>query len=52
MPYDVQLVAGNGAGCGEISRSQQFFTREGGKHKCVEQYFNCSPAPQFFLGIV
>ena len=31
VPYDVQLVAGNGAGCGEISRSQRFFTREGGK---------------------
>ena len=31
MPYDVLLVAGNGAGCGKISRSERFFTREGGK---------------------
>ena len=30
VPYDVQLVAGNGAGCGKVSISQVFFTREGG----------------------
>ena len=30
VPYDVQLVAGNGAGCGKGSISQVFFTREGG----------------------
>ena len=30
VPYDVQLVAGNIAGCGEITTSQHFFTREGG----------------------
>ena len=30
VPYDVQLVAGNGAGCGKVRISQVFFTREGG----------------------
>ena len=30
VPYDVQLVAGNGAGCGKVSTSEIFFTREGG----------------------
>ena len=30
VPYHVQLVAGNVAGCGEPVTSQPFFTREGG----------------------
>ena len=30
MPYDVQLVAGNVAGCGKPVTSLPFFTREGG----------------------
>ena len=30
VPYDVQLVAGSVAGCGEPATSQPFFTREGG----------------------
>ena len=54
MPYDVQLVAGNGAGCGKISRSERFFTREGGKmtHKCLDLLFARFVAPPFFLGVV
>ena len=53
MPYDVLLVAGNGAGCGKISRSERFFTREGGKmtHKCLDLLFARFVAP-FFLGVI
>ena len=49
MPYDVLLVAGNGAGCGKISRSERFFTREGGKmtHKCLDLLFARFVAPPF-----
>jgi len=38
VPYDVQLVAGSVAGCGEPVTSQPFFTREGGVcsyHVCM-----------------
>ena len=45
MPYDVQLVAGNGAGCGKISRSRRFFTREGGKNIFFARFV----ALQFFF---
>ena len=31
VPYDVQLVAGNGVGCGKMIRSDLTFTREGGE---------------------
>ena len=31
VPYDVQLVASNGAGCGKVTNSKYIFTREGGK---------------------
>ena len=53
MPYDVLLVAVNGAGCGKISRSERFFTREGGKmtHKCLDLLFARFVAPPFFLGV-
>ena len=30
VPYDVELVAGSGVGCGETIRSDLTFTREGG----------------------
>ena len=31
VPYDVQLVASNGAGCGKVTNSKYIFTKEGGK---------------------
>ena len=30
VPYDIQLVAGNGVGCGKVISSNLIFTREGG----------------------
>ena len=30
IPYDVQLLVGNVAGCSDVTTSQPFFTREGG----------------------
>ena len=30
VPYDVQLLVGNVAGCSDVTTSQPFFTREGG----------------------
>ena len=46
MPYDVQLVAGSVAGCGEPVTSQPFFTREGGVcsyHVCMLHYATSFP---------
>ena len=59
MPYDVQLVAGNLAGCGEIDTSQPLFTEEGGTYVtcialryicrtlicCVYTYLHCTEIP-------
>ena len=44
VPYDVQLVAGSVAGCGEPVTSQPFFTKEGGmcSHSTVHSPL-CSP---------
>ena len=30
VPYDIQLVAGNAMGCGDLYMSEPFFTQEGG----------------------
>ena len=33
IPYDVEFLVGNIAGCGDVTTSQLFFTREGGMYE-------------------